>query len=409
MNSGFFSKSLRDIVLALSSKRRTSRVIDERLQELRKLLIQSDVSVGFAKNFVERIKIDLLSADKNVDIGEIFARRLQTALTAKKEIPILSGRILIVGLNGAGKTTTVGKMAKRCSQDGGGGVGIVAADLTRPGAVEQVKILGETAGADVYAEPNTALRDLLKGGKEWSHSYHTVFFDIAGRQDTETRLMSEIAEIAQIIRPNLILYVCDGSGGQQLAKASAEFAGAVKIDGIVLTKIDGDCVGGGVLGLIHETSAPVLYLGTGEKIEDLEVFCPVKMSRRILGKGGFEELLSKIEGEKNELFGWDLKKTMDLNDFLESAKFMKRLGSVHQVARWAGFEQGEEFQSSFEDIRFSQIEALVNSMTPEERKSPELFSNTDRIQRVSQGAGIDSSTTLEFLGRFWRMREILRD
>lgn len=401
------SKSLQVIISQFSSSRRTRKALEQGVLELRRLLIQADVSVEFAKSFSEEIYQQISRATGREEISGIFSRSLAGALQGRKPQPVLAGRILIVGLNGAGKTTTVAKMAKLLTNDQGG-VGLVAADLRRPGAVDQIKTLASQAKVPVFFKTGTPLLQLLEEGRKWGNDYHTVFFDTAGRQETEEELMKELFQTVATVGPDVILYICDGGGGQQLAKAGKIFAETIGVDGIVLTKLDGDSVGGAVLSLIHETGAPVVFSGVGERIDDLEVFDPDKMSRRILGLGGLDEIVKQIESDKH----WDSLEIpenghINLDDFLKTTRMIRKLGSLTKIAKSTGCEFfcGEDGVN--EDFHFSRIEAIVNSMTLDERRNPELLLSEGRTERISQGAGVPLGSVLEFLGRFRTMQDLL--
>lgn len=401
------SKSLQVIINRFSSSRRTRKALQQGVLDLRRLLIQADVSVEFAKSFSEEINEQISRATGREEISGIFSRSLAEALRGKKPQPILAGRILIVGLNGAGKTTTVAKMAKLLANDQGG-VGLVAADLRRPGAVDQIKTLACQAKAPVFFKTGIPLPQLLEEGRRWGNDYHTVLFDTAGRQETEEELMKELFQTVATVEPDVILYICDGGGGQQLAKTGKIFAETIGVDGIVLTKLDGDSVGGAVLSLIHETGAPVVFSGVGEKIDDLEVFDPDKMSRRILGLGGLDELVKQIESDKH----WDSLDIpenghINLDDFLKTTRMIRKLGSLTKIARSTGCEFLGGGDGGDEDFHFSRIETIVNSMTLDERRNPELLLSSGRVERISQGAGVPIESVLEFLGRFRTMQDLL--
>lgn len=396
------------MVRFLSESRTTSRTIRQATDDLRRLLIQSDVPVSLAKELSEKIGQRIAQKERGADVSLIFAEELAGALKGSKPSPLLAGRVLVVGLNGAGKTTTTAKIAKLLSSQTGGGVAMVGADLRRPGAVEQLRVLGGQSKVPVFSKPEAPLRQLLVEARLWSRQYHTVLFDTAGRQETEGDLMQELEETVDRVAPDSVLYVFDGSGGQQLSKTGRIFSEALGIDGLVVTKLDGDAVGGATLGLVRETGAPIVYSGVGEKIEDIEVFDADKMSKRILGLGGLNELAEKIgkieDADVPTLSNGDI----NLNDFIKTTRMIRKLGPMGKIARSAGLGGGGGGDDFFDDLHFARMEAMVNSMTDEERKFPELLSCFSRVERVAAGAGVDESSVLEFLGRFNSMRGILQ-
>ena len=371
------------------------------------MLVQSDVEVRFADDFSQKINARIRECGRGEDVSKVFESSLSEALTGEKDIPLISGKIMIVGLNGAGKTTTVAKLARMLSSEGLS-VGIVAADLRRPGAIEQVKILADKAQVPVFTSPNPDIFQLLEESKEWIKDYQTVFFDTGGRQETETMLMKELSQMAMTIDPDVVLYICDGAGGQQVARSGRLFDQSIGIDGIVVTKLDGDAVGGAVLSLIGETGAPVVYCGVGEKIGDIEVFDPLKISKRIMGTGGLGELISKIENGDEWEIGADYEKNLDINEFLKTVKAVRKLGSIATLAKATGWVTECEGRHCDENLLFSKIEAIINSMTSEERSNPDLLSCQWRIQRIAGGAGVEIDDVLEFLGRFGSMRDVLQ-
>lgn len=399
------TNSLRELVKRVGRTRRTRKNVKQITLELRRILVQADVSVNFAERFSEEVGQRMYQVANQAGISEIFEEGLKDALTGKKEQPVLAGRILVTGLNGAGKTTTTAKIAKFLSKMGEG-VGVVAADTRRPGAVEQLKTLAEQAKVPFFFKREAPVLSLLKEGRKWGNNYHTVLFDTAGRQETEGDLMRELCQIAEVVEPDVVLYVCDGNGGQQLAKSGKIFADAIGIDGIILTKLDGDGVGGVVLGLVDSTGAPVVFSGVGEKIDDLEVFQPAKMSKRILGMGGLDDLIIKIQDDDHWDFCPSGGENINLDDFIKTTRMIRKLGPLTKVARATGWG-AESLDESVEQFHFSKIDAIFNSMTREERRNPELLECHQRIERISTGAGVGDETVLEFLGRFRSMRELL--
>lgn len=361
----------------------------------------------FAEEFSQKINSRVRKCGLGEEVLKVFESSLSEAMTGEKPVPLISGKIMIVGLNGAGKTTTVVKLANMLSRDGLR-VGIVAADLRRPGAVEQVRILADKSKVPVFTSATQSTLQLLEESKNWIGDYQTVFFDTGGRQETEGQLMEELSQMAMVIDPDVVLYVCDGAGGQQVAKSGRLFEQSIGIDGIVVTKLDGDAVGGAVLSLVHETGAPVVYCGVGEKVCDIEVFDPVKISKRIMGTGGLGELILKIEQDDDWNVGVDYRKNLDINEFLKAVRAIRSLGPIVPLAKATGWVVEDKNDHRDENLLFSKIEAIVNSMTREERSNPDLLFCQWRIQRIAGGAGVEADDVLEFLGRFGSMRDILQ-
>lgn len=404
------SQFLRDAAGRLGKGRLTKKGADREEAFLRRCLLEADVSVGVARRVAKNIVGKAVAGGKGdvrEFVGRIFLEELESTLEpcgAKR--PLLNGKIMVVGLNGAGKTTTSGKLARWVARENPGtSVGLAACDLRRPGAVRQLEILAGKAGVEFFDPGDRTLEAAIDESKLWGDSLDTAIYDMAGRQDTEDGLIEELSNAKKALAPDAVLLVCDAAAGQQAGGTAETFSKAVGVDGVVVTKLDGDALGGAVLTIVESTGAPVLFCGTGEKLDDLSPFCPKRMAKRIMGHGDLAELVRTIENSEEEGAADGNLGEMGFDEFLSNLKMIRSLGPLDRIA--ALVPGGGHSAFPLDERRFSHIEALVFSMTPEERKKPDLLTCSERQERVANGAGLDVGEVKEMLGRFNRMRELL--
>jgi signal recognition particle subunit SRP54 len=398
---GKLPQVLRAVCIQCGRARKTAKNNSKIKTEIFRALVGADVSVEDAKKFADRIVQGLGRGSSEVP-EDVFCQALEESLGGNFDRPKIGRRVMVVGLNGAGKTTTSCKLAKRL-RDKGIKACVAPCDLSRPGAVEQVFSICDKADIPVIPPDGATALEVITKARLVASDYDAVIFDIAGRQEAETGLISELRELWATTRPDTVLYVADGAGGQQMAMAGKIFSEAVPIDGIVLTKLDGDAFGGGSISLVQGTGAPVIFTGNGEKLENLEEFNPRRMAKRIMGQADLGALVESLEAA-----GWEdetIATSLSLEDFLWQMRAIRKVGSVERLAEMAGWKT--EGRAAQENETFSRMEAIVLSMSGEERARPEILHQSGRIERVSRGAGVQDADVKEFLGRFFHMKKLV--
>ncbi len=417
------SDKLQDVFKDLRGHGRISESnVNDALREVRLALLEADVHFKVAKDFVARVKEKALgqevlrSITPGQQIVKIFHDEL-TSLLGGESAPLTLGpqaRILIVGLNGAGKTTTCAKLAAFLQKQGRQPV-LIACDLQRPAAIEQLAVLGEQIGVPVH-RPEPGQKDVLRAvrdGMAWAKTQHqnVEIYDTAGRQDLDESLIDELRHIQEIVQPNESLLVCDAATGQQAVGVAEKFHGAVGVTGLILTKLDGDARGGAALSLREVTGRPVKFAGTGEKVEAFEIFHPDRLAGRILGMGDVVSLVEKaaenIDLENAARLEQRLRTAQfDLNDFLDQFKAIRRMGPLENLL---GLIPGmSKIKDSGVDLnQLRRVEAIILSMTLEERRRPDVL-NARRRQRVAQGSGTTVTEVNNLLRRFLDMRKLMK-
>ena len=396
--------------------------VNDALREVRLALLEADVHFKVAKEFVARVKDKALgrevlrSVTPGQQIVKIFHDEL-AVLLGGDAAPLSLGpqaRILVVGLNGAGKTTTCAKLAAHLKKQGRTPV-LIACDLQRPAAIDQLATLAEQTGVPIYRPPageKNVLR-AVRSGMEWAKSqgHNVEIYDTAGRQDLDDDLIGELRKVKDLVQPNESLLVCDAATGQQAVGVAEKFNGAVGVTGLILTKLDGDARGGAALSLREVTGRPVKFAGTGEKVEAFEVFHPDRMASRILGMGDVVSLVEKAAEnfriEDAERLEQRLRSAQfDLNDFLEQFKALRRMGPLQNLL---GLLPGMDKIKSpgVGDKQMRRVEAIVLSMTPGERSRPDVL-NARRRQRIARGSGTTVTEVNNLLLRFSEMRKLMK-
>ena len=325
-------------------------------------------------------------------------------------------RIVMCGLNGAGKTTTSGKLALRLKKEGRKPI-LVACDLYRPAAVEQLATLAGEIDVPVYrAEPGE--KDVLKVAKKaitWAEaqSGNVLIFDTAGRQEIDHELVKELQSLCDFLKPKETLLVADAATGQQSVSVATHFDEAVGLTGIVLTKLDGDARGGAALSMRSVTGKPIKFIGEGEKLENLDVFVPSRLAERILGMGDVVGLVEKAaeafdEDEAVRMAERMKKSTFDFNDFLAQMKMMQKMGPLEGILGMIpGASKLKGLAGAMDDTKLKRIEAIVLSMTPKERSRPEIL-NGKRRSRIAKGSGNSVTQVNQFLKQFGQMRKMMK-
>ena len=397
--------------------------ITDALREVRMALLEADVDFNVAKAFIARVREKALgeevlrSVHPGHQIVKIFNDEL-TALLGGDATPLnleKPARILMVGLNGAGKTTSSAKLAQWLKKQGKAPL-LVASDLQRPAAIEQLATLGGQVGAPVFI-PEKGETDVVRSAKKalaWAEEQqgNVVIFDTAGRQEIDAVLIEEIKRLKEFLQPQEILLVSDAATGQQAVSVATHFNEALQITGIVLTKLDGDARGGAALSMREVTQRPIKFAGTGEKLDQFEPFHPDRLAGRILGMGDIVSFVEKAAEAIDEEEAKRMEKkmrtaTFDLNDFLSQFKMMKKLGPLENVlGMLPGMSNMKGF--SVDEKQLKRIEAIVLSMTNHERTKPDTI-NARMRQRIARGSGTSVTEVNDLLRRFSQMRKLMKN
>jgi signal recognition particle subunit SRP54 len=418
------SEKLQDVFRNIRGQGQISETnVQEALREVRMALLEADVEFSVAKNFVARVKEKALGSEvlKSVTPGQqmvkIFHEEL-THLLGGGEVPLqlkAGARILVVGLNGAGKTTSSAKLALWLKKQGWHPL-LAAGDLYRPAAVEQLVTLGGQIGVPVYKpEPGrTQVVEEARKASEWAGSQagNVTIYDTAGRQEVDEELLEEVRQLKELLQPQEILLVVDAATGQQAVSVARRFDETLGVTGIVLTKLDGDARGGAALSMREVIQKPIKFSGTGEKLEQFEIFYPERLAGRILGMGDIVSLVEKAaesidEADAKRMEERFRRAEFDFNDFLAQFKMMRRLGPLENIlAMLPGMGNLKDF--SVDEKQLKRTEAIVLSMTPEERSRPEVL-NARRRQRIAQGSGVTVTDVNDLVHRFGMMRKMMKN
>ena len=400
--------------------------IADALREIRLALLEADVEIDAAKGFLDKVKEKALGEEvlKSIKPGEqivkVFHDELVELLGGDQAPLNLNppGRILVCGLNGAGKTTTSAKLARYLKKDGRRPL-LIACDLYRPAAIDQLATLAEQVGVPCYT-PDEGEKDVVKVAKaalKWSEtqSGSLLIFDTAGRQELDTALVDELKRLHKFLSPKETLLVADAATGQQAVSVAQTFDDAVGISGIVLTKLDGDARGGAALSMRAVTGKPIKFAGEGEKVDDLNVFHPDRMASRILDMGDtvsmVEQVAEKLDEEKAMKAAKRMEKgRFDFDDFLEQMKMLQNLGPLEGLLGMlpGGAKLKKQLPGgALDPKRIKHMEAIVLSMTPKERKRPEIIKGTRR-KRIANGSGRSLIEVNQLLKQFGMMRKMMK-
>jgi signal recognition particle subunit SRP54 len=400
----------------------TDKEIDEVARELRVALLEADVNVVVARNFIARVKERARGADVTKSLSPaqqvikiVNEELVQTLggttgkLTVSSKPPSV---VMMAGLQGSGKTTASAKLAKHLVGQGRRPL-LVGADLQRPAAVEQLRVLGERAGVPVFSEPTdpvsvarASLEEAARLGRD------VVIVDTAGRLQVDVELMDELREVRDAVRPNDTLLVVDAMTGQEAVNVATEFDQAVGLTGVVLTKIDGDARGGAALSVKEVVGKPILFAGTGEKLDDFEPFHPDRMASRILGMGDVLTLIEKAEAtfdqQEMEQTEKKLRKgQLTLEDFLDQMRQVKKMGPIQNIIGMLPGMPKELKDAEIDEGEIARIEAIICSMTPAERRDPSLI-NGSRRMRIAQGSGVTTQDVNGLLKQFKMVQQMMR-
>ncbi len=398
--------------------------VAETLKDVRRALLDADVNYKTAKTFTETVKEKALgqSVLTAVNPSQMMVKIVHDELTALmggesvdinvKGSPAI---ILMAGLQGSGKTTFSGKLAKMLKSKKGKNPLLVAGDVYRPAAIEQLKILGEQIGVPVYTEegnnnPVTIAENGVKQARQNGHDL--VIVDTAGRLAVDEAMMQEITALKKALNPGEILFVVDSMTGQDAVNTAKEFNDRLDFDGVVLTKLDGDTRGGAALSIRSVVNKPIKFVGTGEKLDALDVFHPSRMADRILGMGDIVSLVERAQAQYDEEEARRLQKKIaknqfDFNDFLNQIHQIKKMGNLKELASMIPGVGKAIKDMDIDDDAFKGIEAIIYSMTPKERTHPEIL-NGSRRQRIAKGSGTSIQEVNKLIKQFDDTRKMMK-
>lgn len=398
--------------------------IAETLKDVRRALLDADVNYKVAKQFTDNVKQkalgqNVINALKPKELMVKIVHDELAAFMGGEEAPLnLDGNpavILMSGLQGSGKTTFSGKLAKKLKSTKGKRPLLVAADVYRPAAIEQLKVLGESINVPVYTEegnknPVEIAKNAIKYAKENRHDL--VIVDTAGRLAVDEEMMTEIAAIKNAINPQETLFVVDSMTGQDAVNTAKEFNDRLDFDGVILTKLDGDTRGGAALSIRTVVNKPIKYIGSGEKLEDIQEFNPEGMASRILGMGDIVELAKRAQEiydqkEAERLQEKIRKNKFDFEDFQNQINQIKKMGNIKDLAAMIPGVGKAIKDIDIDDNAFKGIEAIISSMTPYERHNPEII-NGSRRQRIAKGSGTSIQEVNRLLKQFEDTRKMMR-
>lgn len=395
------------------------------VKDIRRALVDADVNFKIAKEFTDKIK-DKAVGEKVINAispGQLMVKIVKDELTelmGGQEAPFQAkgspAVILIAGLQGSGKTTFSGKLANYLKTKKGLSPMLVAADIYRPAAMEQLRVLGEQIGVDVHIEPEnkdavSIATNAIKEAK--SRNKNVVIIDTAGRLAIDEQMMTEVANIKSAVNPNEILFVVDSMTGQDAVNTAKAFNDRLDFTGVVLTKLDGDTRGGAALSIKYTVNKPIKFTSSGEKMETLDVFYPDRMAQRILGMGDITSLVEKAQEQFDEEQAKKLeskirKNKFDFADFKMQLEQIRKMGNMKDLLGMIPGVGSKIKDLDINEDAFKGIEAMINSMTPEERSNPDII-DIARRKRIAKGAGKDIADVNAFMKQFEQMRAMMKN
>jgi len=398
--------------------------VAETLKEVRRALLDADVNYKTAREFTENVKQKALG--QNV-LTAVKPEQLMVKIVHDELAALMGGSatdinikgnpsvVLMAGLQGSGKTTFSGKLANMLKSKRGKNPLLVAGDVYRPAAIEQLKVLGEQINVSVYSEeenknPVKIAQNAIQYAKQ--HGKDVVIIDTAGRLAIDEQMMNEIESIKKAVNPQEILFVVDAMTGQDAVNTAKEFNDRLDFNGVVLTKLDGDTRGGAALSIRSVVNKPIKFVGTGEKLDAIDVFHPERMADRILGMGDIVSLVEKAQEQYDEEEARRLQKKIaknqfDFNDFISQIQQIKKMGNLKDLASMIPGVGKQIKDLDIDDDAFKSIEAIIHSMTPEERSHPEIL-NGSRRARIAKGSGTNVQEVNKLIKQFDETRKMMR-
>ena len=397
--------------------------VAETLKDVRRALLDADVNYKVAKSFTDSVKqkamgMNVLTAVKPSQLMVKIVHDELAELMGGKAVELtLENRpaiVLMSGLQGSGKTTFSGKLANMLKNKQHKNPLLVACDVYRPAAIQQLHVVGESVGVPVYSEPdnknvveiaNNAIREAK------AKNYNVVIIDTAGRLAVDEEMMNEIATLKEAVNPDETLFVVDAMTGQDAVNTAKEFNDRLDFDGVVLTKLDGDTRGGAALSIRTVVTKPIKFVGTGEKMEAIDVFHPDRMADRILGMGDIVSLVERAQEQFDEKQAKELEKKIrknkfDFNDFMSQIQQIKKMGNIKDLAAMIPGVGKAIKDVDIDDNAFKGVEAIIQSMTPKERANPDII-NQSRRQRIAKGSGSKIEDVNRLLKQFEQTRKVM--
>ncbi|SEW16935.1 signal recognition particle subunit FFH/SRP54 (srp54) [Chitinophaga sp. YR573] len=394
------------------------------VKEIRRALVDADVNYKIAKDFTDRVREKALGEKVITAISpsQLMVKIVKDELAAlmggaEAELDTKSNPsiILIAGLQGSGKTTFSGKLANFLKTKKGKKPLLVAADIYRPAAIDQLKVLGEQIGVEVYNEPENKnavqiAQNAIQHAKQ--NNYNVIIIDTAGRLAVDEVMMIEVANIKTAVKPNEILFVVDAMTGQDAVNTAKAFNERLDFSGVVLTKLDGDTRGGAALTIKYTVEKPIKFVSMGEKLDTLDVFYPERMAQRILGMGDITTLVERAQEQFNEEQAKKLEKKIrqnqfDFDDFREQLQQIKKMGNLKDLMGMIPGVGKAIKDLDISDDAFKGIEAMIGSMTPQERGNPDVIDGSRR-KRIAKGAGKEIQDVNQFMKQFDQMRQMMK-
>lgn len=394
------------------------------VKDIRRALVDADVNYKIAKEFTDKVRETALGQKV---LTAVSPGQLMVKIVKDELVELMGGTesafntkgspavILIAGLQGSGKTTFSGKLANYLKTKKGLSPMLVAADIYRPAAIDQLKVLGGQIGIDVYSEPENKdavaiATNAIKEAK--SKNKNVLIIDTAGRLAVDEAMMTEVANIKSAVSPNEILFVVDSMTGQDAVNTAKAFNDRLDFSGVVLTKLDGDTRGGAALSIKYTVNKPIKFVSSGEKMDTLDVFYPERMAQRILGMGDITTLVEKAQAQFDEVQAKKLEKKIrknqfDFEDFKQQLEQIKKMGNIKDLLGMIPGLGKAVKDIDISDDSFKGIEALINSMTPQERNNPDII-DARRKQRIAKGAGKDLAELNAFIKQFEQMKEMMK-
>ena len=398
--------------------------VAETMKDVRRALLDADVNFRVAKDFTNRVKekamgMNVLTAVKPGQLMVKLVHDELAELMGGEESPIHLSQhpaiILMSGLQGSGKTTFSGKLANMLKNKQGKKPLLVACDVYRPAAIDQLKVVGEQIGVPVYSEPdnkdvNTIADHAIQEARTKGND--VVIIDTAGRLAVDEEMMNEISSLKEHVHPDETLFVVDSMTGQDAVNTAKEFNDRLDFDGVVLTKLDGDTRGGAALSIRTVVTKPIKFIGTGEKMEAIDAFHPARMSDRILGMGDVVSLVERAQEQFDEEEAKRLQKKIqknqfDFNDFMNQINQIKKMGNLKDLASMIPGVGKQLRDVDVPDDAFKGIEAIISSMTPEERSNPDII-NSSRRQRIAKGSGKSLQEVNRLIKQFDQTRKMMK-
>lgn len=419
------SERLESAFKQLKGEGRISEInVASTVKEIRRALVDADVNYKIAKDLTDKIREKALGEKVLTAIspGQLMVKitkdelaELMGGTEAELELKANPTVILIAGLQGSGKTTFSGKLANFLKTKKNKKPLLVAADIYRPAAIDQLKVLGEQIGVEVYSEPENKnavqiAENAIKQAK--ANGNTVVIIDTAGRLAVDEVMMTEVANVKAAVKPNEILFVVDSMTGQDAVNTAKTFNDRLDFSGVVLTKLDGDTRGGAALTIRYTVDKPIKFVSMGEKLDTLDVFYPERMAQRILGMGDITTLVERAQAQFNEEQAKKLEKKIrqnqfDFDDFREQLQQIKKMGNLKDLMAMIPGVGKAIKDLDISDDAFKGIEAIINSMTPTERSNPDLIDGSRR-KRIAKGAGKDIQDVNQFMKQFEQMRQMMK-